>query len=986
MPQSDRRIFLGIEQPPLVAAAQWLVESFQLTKSGSQRLDLAKFIVVTPSRRSQDRLLQLLVTITDDASILFTPPTITTLGHLPEYLYVAEKSLATDLAQQIAWSMALEQTPDEEIKCLTGRTDVADLQDWQPLASMVSKLHSRLANDIWSFSSVAREVKKDTGFLKEESARWDALNSIQQRYYSILYQVDLWDKQAARNYAAAGLLKAGEIRCSTDKQIVMVGTADLNRSVSEMLRQVTASNPKQVSVLVAAPEALNERFDEFGSLVTDAWLEMPIAITDEQLLIVDQPADQAYATSCFLSQLKETSGRDFSADEITIGVPDISIVPQLERSLNSIDVVHRNLAGRPLAETAPVRMMVACREYLHTLNFESLASLVRHPDIFRWVSGQIGSNAWLADLSEFQNAYLPNVIGLDDNSPFGDPKRLAKSFSDDDPGSKRRAKRAAEVATQLNEVHATIAKLVKPLDGDEKPIAEWAQPWSQILVAVYGERLLDKNDTTDRQIIVACDAIYTALGDQRQVPETFEAKSSAIQALDWALEAAVEHRVIQPPIPDAVEMAGWLDLALDDAPVMVVTGMNDENVPTAEIGHQFLPNELCKQLGILDNDRRFARDCYALMLITSVRKDLLLISGRRDDRGEPLKPSRLLFADTDEVAARRAKAFFGYNGKPVSRYWLAPEKDCHPQQQFEIPLAVCSKRINKISVTKFREYIKCPYRFYLQLVLRLQAVSDDLRELDGGKFGDLTHNVMESFGLSDQRDLTDPKKIYEYLNDQLNTFVSQSFGGSRLPAVRIQIEQLRLRFERFAAKQSEHRKSGWRIVSTEEMLEHDFVVDDEPFCINGKIDRVDQHEVTGQIAVWDYKSSDKGAKPEVVHYATRKKEWKDLQLPLYRHLVKEVSVVAGGDFSNVVMGYILLPKKLDDVDFYPASWDAAELNTADEEAKRIIRQLRAGAFWPPNPRPPMYSEDMAAICQDRIFEQFKISADDNGVLEEAAPW
>jgi hypothetical protein len=77
---------------------------------------------------------------------------------------------------------------------------------------------------------------------------------------------------------------------------------------------------------------------------------------------------------------------------------------------------------------------------------------------------------------------------------------------------------------------------------------------------------------------------------------------------------------------------------------------------------------------------------------------------------------------------------------------------------------------------------------------------------------------------------------------------------------------------------------------------------------------------------------------------------------------------------------------LDDVDFYPASWDAAELNSADEEAKRIIRQLRAGAFWPPNPRPPMYSEDMAAICQDRVFEQFTIPADDSGMLEEAAPW
>ena len=76
-----------------------------------------------------------------------------------------------------------------------------------------------------------------------------------------------------------------------------------------------------------------------------------------------------------------------------------------------------------------------------------------------------------------------------------------------------------------------------------------------------------------------------------------------------------------------------VDLALDDAPVLVVTGMNDENVPTSEIGHQFLPNELCKKLEILDNDRRFARDCYSLLVITSVREHYHLIAGRRDDQG-----------------------------------------------------------------------------------------------------------------------------------------------------------------------------------------------------------------------------------------------------------------------------------------------------------------------------------------------------------------
>ncbi len=499
---------------------------------------------------------------------------------------------------------------------------------------------------------------------------------------------------------------------------------------------------------------------------------------------------------------------------------------------------------------------------------------------------------------------------------------------------------------------------------------------------MFGDRRLNKKDPTDLQVIRACDAIYTALGDQRQVPEKFGTVTSAIQALDWALEAASDSRVVLPPTPDAIELAGWLDLALDDAPVLAVTGMNDENVPTSEIGHQFLPNELCKQLGILDNDRRFARDCYALTVITSVRNHLRLIAGRRDDQGEPLKPSRLLFADNKQTAAHRAKAFFSYGGKPDSRFWLADESRSQAVQQFGIPEPINPSSINRISVTKFREYIKCPYRFYLQHVLRLEAVVDDWRELDGGRFGDLTHNVMESFGLSDCRESTDPQQIYDFLNSQLEQFAGELYGGSRLPAVRIQIEQLRLRLDRFSSEQAQRRKAGWRIVSTEELLEHDFDVDGEPFRIRGKIDRVDQHEHTGQVAVWDYKSSDKGDPPDVVHYAKRKKQWKDLQLPLYRHLVKEVSAVAGADFSDVLMGYILLPKKLDDIGFYEAPWTADQLGSADETARQIMRKLRQAEFWPPNPNPPQYAEEVAAICQDNVFEKFEVAPQP----EEAAPW
>ncbi|MFT7633973.1 MAG: ATP-dependent helicase/nuclease subunit B, partial [Mariniblastus sp.] len=554
-------------------------------------------------------------------------------------------------------------------------------------------------------------------------------------------------------------------------------------------------------------------------------------------------------------------------------------------------------------------------------------------------------------------------------------------------GSQRRATKLAQSAELLNQLHRLVGELLAPLHGTPpgtpKPIAQWTKPWSRILISVYGERTLDKTSLADRQIIKACDAVYSALGNQKQVPEKFGTETSASEALDWAIEAASENRVVPPPMPAAIELAGWLDLTLDDAPVIVITSMNDEHVPTSEVGHQFLPNELCKELKILDNDRRYARDAYALTVIKTVRVHLLLIAGRRDENGEPKKPSRLLFTDP-ATSARRAKAFFSYSGKAESRLWICQERDFPAEQQFVIPPPDINEVLPNLSVTKFRDFMKCPYRFYLQHIMKLESINDDWRELSGGTFGDLTHNVLEAFGKSDLKDSTDEKRIFDFLNDQLNQFVKQQFSGSRLPAVRVQIEQIRLRFERFATEQATFRKSGWRIVSTEEHLFHPFVVDGEPFLINGKIDRVDQHDRTGQVAVWDYKSSDKGGSPDRVHYAKRKKEWKDLQLPLYRHLVKEVSAVVGADFSNVLMGYILLPKKLDDVGFHQADWTTEQLNQADEQAKSIIRSIRANEYSKMAEKPPLYSDDFAAICQDNIFEQAILAGSDQD--SEVAPW
>ena len=984
---SMQRVFLGLEQPPLISAAQWLAENYHAKSAIGKTLDLSDALVVLPTARSKQRLLQLLVDAAQKHSLILRPPHMMTIGALPEHLYVAERPLATELTQHIAWVQAIEQTPAEELKPLLGDQEAIDSADFQSLANVVSKLHIRLANDIWSFNSVRRHVANDKSFLANELGRWEALTGIQQRYYKLLAQENLWDRFGARNFAAAGLLKANEIRCSTDQQIILVACADLNRSTSEMLRQVAAAerhnaNAKtdtrpQVTSLIATDQAQADHFDDYGSIQAERWLDTRIQLNDSQILIADRPNDQAFAAAWHLNQVgsakkqKET----VSADQITIGVPDESLAPLIERNLRSIGLASRRLAGTPLGKTAPARLLYSINGYLSDQYYDSFASLVRHPDLFDWLSRQIDSDAWLAHLDEFQNQQLPRQLPLNQPSVFGDPKTIATRIDAKDPNSPARAKRQSEIAALLNQVHASLIGLLEPLLDAPKSIADWGPAWSNVLFEVYRDQPIEpqSEDEGQHHALAACQSLLTALDSQDDVPESFTMDTSAVDALNWIMETAAKERIIPEPQPHSVELAGWLDLPLDDAAVMIVTGFNEGNVPTSEVGHQFLPNALCELLQVQDNNRRYARDAYALSVLANVEKELLLICGRRDEAGNPLRPSRLLFADTPQVAAKRANAFFTPSNETRTDNWLTAGLEPVPQQRFTIPKPAVNSVANNLTVTSFREYIKCPYRFYLNKVLRLETITDDLTELDGGAFGDLCHNVLEAFANESIKDSRDEREIGEFFCNELDRQATLVNQDSRHPSVRIQVEQLRQRLLAFAPKQAEHRQNGWRIVSTEELLEHDMDVDGKPFTIRGKIDRVDQHEDTGQVAVWDYKTTTKGPTPDSKHFASRKHEWKDLQLPLYRYLVREVDAIAGANLDDLIVGFVLLHENAKEIRFCPAEKLLDMQESADDKFREIVRGLRNVNFWPPVYPPPEYSDDYAAICQDNVFEQFDIS-------------
>jgi RecB family exonuclease len=386
--------------------------------------------------------------------------------------------------------------------------------------------------------------------------------------------------------------------------------------------------------------------------------------------------------------------------------------------------------------------------------------------------------------------------------------------------------------------------------------------------------------------------------------------------------------------------------------------MNEGCVPQSLNADAFLPNALRKHLGLLDNERRYARDCYALSAMLASKTELTLIAGRISADGDPLLPSRLLFSGSDARLAQLVTRFYEAEESAQDLPPLAPaEKDLLSGPPRPQPL---SKPITVMSVTSFRDYLRCPYRFYLRHVLGLQTVDDSALEMDAQLFGSLAHCVLCRFGEQQLRSLLhDPQLIRKQLDDFLDQEVRRIFGSTPLASVLVQTEQLRLRLAAFARWQASWVERGWRIEHVERAFDADSVGIDfgqgQRMGVRGRIDRIDFNEREQTWVVFDYKTSERATAPEKSHQ--EQGIWQDLQLPLYREALLQT-----GWNAEPLVGYIQLSKGGDNpVGEAIASWSTEDFAEAQQVMRDVAQAVSEQRFWPP--REESWSNDeFADIC------------------------
>jgi ATP-dependent helicase/nuclease subunit B len=945
------RRFLGWDAP--VAAK---VRDFLVRVECTELPDLSRYLIVVPTRQADRRLREALAVHCASMSTAVLSLNVRTPPDLVKPKKGAPGVAEPNLEVAAVWTDVL-------MKADLGRYDGllpagAPSQDflWAlRTGEMIEGLRSTLADGGYRIA----DVYHDSGDLLEEKERWHDLAELETAYLERLSALGLKDPCAEMlRHAESDEPPGGAER------IVVAGVPDPTPLMVRKLEHLATRIP--IVVLVHAPEALADCFDGWGRPLPAKWREHRIDVPDPDANIVlsGSPWSQSQKV---LELMAQEAGR-FGPADAAIGVPDSEVIPFLETDLAGAGLVPFNPAGKSADQHPLSQLLQAFRDLRSEGDYPAVSAFMRNADFLDYLQKKhrILSSRLLEELDQCQNDHLPQSLddmmqALHRPSPVGS-------------GHAEFPNLAKAIGVVAEQVHAFEA-------------ADVDTSLRLFLQAVYEFRTLNARKPEDTEFVAVAEAVDSALRrlSQGSLAAVGLDSESALELLLWSLG---RESYYPEPEEAIIDLEGWLELPWNDAPFMIVTGMNDGKVPDSHPSDVFLPDTLRRQLSLRHDEDRLARDAYLMTSLIESRRSqgrVCFVVGKTGASGDVMKPSRLLFQCSDAELPGRAERLFGTPpearaGHPSSisfRLEAAPPPD----------VPVESLGLKRTSITAFRDYLDCPFRYYLKHVLGMEALDDQKIELDAMDFGSLVHDTLHQMALNEEmRRCEDVDRLQEFLCSEAVDWVTERFGRSPPLQVEVQLESARQRLRQAARVQAGLVRQGWDIVHAEMKIQGEM----EGVQIRGKIDRVDRQRQTGRIRLLDYKTSENGGTPEEAHFgslsadrecpeyarievAGKQRRWIDLQLPLYAILLSSDPELRG----PFELGYFNLPKAVDDTSV--VLWDdptSALLESAGACAGGIVSDIKSRRFWPPAQKAryddfeSLFPADPALCVNAEAFEAF----------------
>jgi ATP-dependent helicase/nuclease subunit B len=780
--------------------------------TGDGPLDLSDQVVVVPTRQSGRRLREALAAhaAARDQAVLsprvVLPETLATLG-------ARSAGRASRLASQLAWIGVLQQASLDEFRAVFPVDPPARDFSWaRRLAGQFMRLQAALAENGLRMSGVNPAAGGDF----PEKLRWTQLAALEERYDRELAGRGLRDAQAAKLAFASA-----PTRPSGLKRIVMIGTPDPLPLAGRILGQHAAHVPVEIVVCGPPDEPVAALFDELGRPRPGPWAQRVVDWPDFEQRVRLCPDPEAQA------DLIVSLARSYPVPEglLAVGVADPEVLAPLENELARAGVAVFNPEGRSRQRDGLQATLALLADFARDDAWATVLALLHCGDVLDWLETRAGAGfsraRLLTELDQLHGRHLPPTLAV--------------------------ARGHAKAWAMLPDVLAALAELRSVLTAGTFP----GNALAALGLIFAGRRAVAGTPLADSA------AAWLEVAEEAADALAKFSPLGLAESWELALGEFAENTAFAEKAAGAIELNGWLELLWEDAPHLVVAGFNDGRVPDAIVGDVFLPEALRVRLGLKTNAMRFARDAYLLAALLALRSRagrLDLVVGKVSLAGDPLRPSRLLLRCAEEQLPARVEFLFRQvetqqASLPWTRAWRLEPRVAPPPA--------------KLGVTAVRDYLACPFRFYLKHVLHMEPIDPAKAELDARDFGTLLHGALQKLGDDPGlRVCADEATLRDALLTAFERMVRADYGELLTLPLVVQFESARQRLRQAAAVQAREAAAGWRI----ERVEHSFQLVVGGLAVRGKIDRIDRHE-DGRVRVLDYKSADSPVTPAAAHLA-----------------------------------------------------------------------------------------------------------------------
>lgn len=730
-----------------------------------------------------------------------------------------------------------------------------------------------------------------------------------------------WAEFALLEEAAAAILaRAGKTtRCRLRKEVAARGCAlDGVREIvlpafagasGALCKFVEASVGVRATVLVHAAAADAGKFDRYGRPAS----YFAPRLRPDRIHTHPGAAEEAAAVAAFFATVPENEA--FPA----LVACDPEAWPALEGAFRNnpgtAGIELANPAPEPFARSALGMLLLGAVQLSRRRDYATFSTVLRSGDVARWAARRFA-----AQTREAPAAAVARAVGMMDGIQNAYlPKTAAGAVA---------AIAAAEGAAGLPASEAEPLRLLGEIAG--AIVRECSNPW-RFMREIFAGEALDASDPAHRELAAAAAAAAGLREECDAPPVDPRLRETVFEALLGRATYTLEHDESR-----ALRAGGWIETQWKSEDSIVFTGLNENCVPETVAGHAFLPDSARELLGLETNERRAMRDSFILAEAAACRAPGAVTVHMRQTAadGTALKPSRIIFEGLDgaelPALARRlytAPAEGGSSpGRALPRAWLLSPGIPPPGRAWR----------RRISVSSLDSYRECPFLFRMREVFGERS-DDRAKELDAARFGELCHGALEDFSKSPAADSRDEGEIAAFLAEAVRRRLPAPDGGVSA-IVWLQGRAAQTRLAGFARIQALRRRAGWRIAKTELRLE--CTVKQAKTAIVGRIDRVDEHEETGELAVIDYKT-----------WNGADRAGGSLQLPLYRAMLQASGLFDARRAAEARAFYCILPENPDDALFDEEhAFAQGAQSEAEDEAARLLEGIADGVFWPPGPK------------------------------------